>query len=161
MAAGTPGSTSKWGQAVAKTAHEATLVQKTWRGVLARRRFSELFYQALEACLGAEAAAAAPLTLLDDGSTDGDDDDAPKTPVRERKASLSLEEAQAEAAYNPAASCFMHVPPKPGAGGGAAAASKLATQHKRTGSGTPSAGTTMSTWPCAFIGEQHGTRVAP
>ena len=59
MAAGTPGSTSKWGQAVAKTAHEATLVQKTWRGVLARRRFSELFYQALEACLGAEAAAAA------------------------------------------------------------------------------------------------------
>ena len=127
--ASTPGSTSRWGQAVSKTAQEAVLVQRTWRGVLARRHFSDRFFEALEASLGQEAMAVPSLAFaLDDYDYDAS---GPKTPVRDRT-SLSLEEAQEEAAYNPAASCFMHVPSKQGCASG----TKQIT-HRRSISGTP------------------------
>ena len=125
--ASTPGSTSRWGQAVSKTAQEAVLVQRTWRGVLARRHFSDLFFDTLEASIGQEAMAVPSLAFVYD---DYDYDAGPKTPVR--RTSLSLEEAQEEAAYNPAASCFMHVPSQQGCASG----TKQIT-HRRSMSGTP------------------------
>ena len=86
---------------------EAVLVQKTWRGVLARRHFSDVFFTALEASLEGDRLSSSVPTF--------DDDDEPLTPKgsRRREFAPSLEEAQREASYNPAPSGFAHVGGKP------------------------------------------------
>ena len=71
-----------------ETGH-AVKIQRMWRGVIARREFSDLFFAAVEEVLGP--------WLVPSGS-DCDDDKAPKSSQR---SSPSLEEAKLEAAYNP------------------------------------------------------------
>lgn len=133
-----PGSTAKmkWSEAAAKTTADAVLIQRIWRGVLARRRFSDLFFEAMETEFGQDSAPALPpLTLPRDiADAFGDyEESSPKTPLR--RMSTSLEEAQQEAAYNPSATgTWEHVPNK---NAGAATAHKLAS--RRTVCGTPSA----------------------
>ena len=79
---------------------EAVLVQKTWRGVLARRHFSDVFFTALRRSLEGDRLSSSVPTF--------DDDDEPLTPKgsRRREFAPSLEEAQREASYNPAPSGF-------------------------------------------------------
>ena len=77
---------------------ETVYIQRIWRGIRARRHFSDLFIVAVEAILGPELT---PTPSLYDY-----DDEIPKSP---RHDSPSLEEAQREASYNPSVSCFAHV----------------------------------------------------
>ena len=111
------------------TASAAVEIQRTWRGVRARRAFSELFFDAVSAFLGQEELPP-PLPWTDE------DVDEPHTPPRRK--SLSLEEAAAEASYNPSAGCFVHVashhpPPPP----------PPSSQHRRTLSCTPGSSTPL------------------
>ena len=83
-----------------ETGH-AVKIQRMWRGVIARREFSDLFFAAVEEVLGP--------WLVPSGS-DCDDDKAPKSSQR---SSPSLEEAKLEAAYNPSANSLVHVSSSP------------------------------------------------
>ena len=108
---------------------------------MSRRRFSDLYLEALEAQFcELEGDVLAPVTLPSDIADAFDDDEnSPKTP-KLRTFEATLEEAHEEAAYNPSATSFMHVPSKQA--GSAMPANKMG--HRRTISGTPSACCTPS-----------------
>jgi hypothetical protein len=76
----------------------ALRIQRIYRGVRARRLFSDLFYNAVEASLGPDVV---PLpSPVDYGE---------EVQRTRQRSSPSLEEAQREAAYNPSANCLAHV----------------------------------------------------
>ena len=79
--------------------HAAIIAQRTWRGIIARRLFSDLLIASLEARLGPAPAVVPAFDLNEDDQ---------KAPANSGQ-SPSLKEAQLEAAYNPSVTCFAMV----------------------------------------------------
>ena len=97
--------------------HAAIIAQRTWRGVIARRLFSDLLIASLEARLGPAPAVVPAFDLNEDEQ---------KATANSRQ-SPSLEEAQLEASYNPSVTCFAH-----------AATASVAAWQAKGGSSLPS-----------------------
>jgi hypothetical protein len=104
----------------------AVRVQRIWRGVRARRRFSDMFFAAVETALGPEPGLDPSPSLYEE---DDNELGAPHTPAQQHEP--SLEEAQQEASYNPSATNFMHVPSRNHQ------QQQPPSAHRRTPSGTP------------------------
>ena len=110
----------------------AVYVQSVWRGVCARREFSDRFVAAVEAALGPEAgiqSSTLPHNFDDDVEGDDYERSPPRTPQGvQKRGSISIEEAQEDASYNPyATNRLIHVSSASGrAKAGSAFARRLA-----------------------------------